>query len=288
MKRTNQTYNEVDLGARNSKLGLEIELSYAPSQSEYARLKRRYCDEAGMCPTNLSYRTFFTLLMELSARRFENLFHRKPLADGGGIEFVLAPFTLRYYFNNRRRFAELLKFARDFTLYPSEKDGIHVNIDYSLLGANLDEQKKTLKKLLYFVSPLSDAHDYVQNFCAREHEASRNSDIYSMLNDPFRRLTSRELENVFKDTSKDILDSLGITPMCALNMCFGKEGRQCIEWRWFASTTNIKKLLEIVVFVHSLIIFVRINPPDKISLARYKRFTNKYYLWYKIRLLLGW
>lgn len=254
---------------------------------EFHQLKDSLCNEKNSCPVNLNYYTFFSLLKRKAVEGFSDLFHREPLADGGGLEFILRPYTLRDLVRQRNRIRALLAFSRSYKLYPSDKDGIHVNVDYHLLGSNLETQRETLGRLLKFLSPLSDAYSFCQRMCGRQHEASKLSDVYTFLNDPFRRMSTDVLEKTFRETQKEILAALGSEPMCALNMCFGKEGRQCVEWRWFASTNETKRLYEIVFFVHSVIIFAR-ESRTELTLAQYKRFTKSpSYLWLKILLLLG-
>lgn len=264
-----------------SRLGLEIELTYQPSYESIARMSERECKDRGVCETP-DYYTFRRLAAKLVYERFRALQWRSPVLDGGGVEFILAPFSVKDIFKLRGTLSRMLSFVRSFDLYPSTKDGIHVNVDYSLLGATLREQKETLKRFLYFVSPLSSAYAYMQKFAGREHEASKHSDVYFMLKDPFRKLSHEELSATFKGIEKDILDCLGDREMCSLNMCFGKENRQCIEWRWFSSTVSTSRILKICIFVESIFSYCRVTPNP--TLRGFKLFTLKKYWWQILRL----
>lgn len=266
------------------RLGLEIELTYQPSYSKLAEMAKRECETRGVCEQS-DYYAFRRLVAKLVYERFRALQWRSPVLDGGGVEFILAPFPVRDLFRLRHELASMMRFIRAFDLYPSTKDGIHVNVDYTLLGDNIKEQKETLRRFLYFVSPLSNAYAYIQAFADREHEASKHSDVYFMLKDPFRKLSHEQLSNAFKGIEKDILDCLGEREMCSLNLCFGKENRQCIEWRWFSSTTSVKRILKICIFVESIFSYCRITPNP--SLRGFKLYTIRKYWWQMLRLWLS-
>lgn len=229
----------------STKIGLEIELTYNLSNNEWRELYAKYCEKQKLCSTFASYDEFKVLLM----KEFEDnpLLYKKPHQDGGGLELSLKPFTEEEYGSSiiYGAIRRMLVRCWEFKLYPSEKDGIHLNIDIEAFTPTV------LKAFLGVIGPDSEFKSFMSKFIGRPKSADKLGNIDTLLGDfsgtntaVTSTLWARYVDSMIEDIDKEY---------CTVNMCFNKNGRPILEWRWFGSSLDINRIYALLQFVFSIL-----------------------------------
>ena len=248
------------LSKHSKKIGLEIELTYNLSTKEWKELYRKHCTDT-VCPIP-DYEMFKKLIIaRLEGHR---LLYKRVHSDGGGIELSLRAFTEPLYKYYKNEIKDILLTCKEFLLYPSEKDGIHINIDIFTA--------KELKHFLDIIGPESDFKDFMADFIGRPKSADKLGNIDALMGD-FNGTKPEVTKSLWGRYVAEMLENID-KEFCMLNLCFNKNGRPIIEWRWFGSTTNINRLYALVEFTYSILSYEGLSLKGWVKQVCRERFTR--------------
>ena len=194
--------------------------------------------------------------------------------DGGGLEIVPHPATFEAQQALKPEYERILRAFKHYGFNSNlGGDGIHLNVDKSLLGASIQEQRITLAKMLLFYYRNNTFFVRVSN---RTSEDDHKVDIYHQLGDSYGNLTDDELDKVFYTEKGKLLDSLeSSTVLKSLGLRMNRGGRPAIEFRWFGSTHDVDILMSQIEFIHALCVYCRTNTEqDEISLGGFCFFIS--------------
>ena len=151
-------------------------------------------------------------------------------------------------------------------------DGIHLNVDKSLFGKTIEDQKDVLSKLLWFHFNYNEFMVEVSN---RKPTDDKNVDIYTLLGDTFGLLDEDVVENLFRGEKGSLLEAMETTELVkALNIRVNNGGRPSLEFRWFGSTQDIKVFMSMIEFMATIIEFCRNNVHLKqLTLSNYIKYV---------------
>lgn len=186
------------------------------------------------------------LLPNLALKPQTPLIHGTPHTDGGGHECVLYPATLKAHQALKSEYERLIRAFQQYGYNDIQGgDGIHTNIDYSLFGK---DHVGAIERFLWFLFYNSD---FMVSLSERKYNMQYRADMASQLGDEMRNWSDSDYLNSFKKAKGGIVQSLRQSTSSGLfgrplNFSVGRDGRRCLEWRWFGSTQDINKFMSII------------------------------------------
>lgn len=249
-------------------VGLEYEGRYSPSMTQARAMHRALAElfpewaPRALRVTQRGRGNGYILLNEMQELVQELLFESSPLLDrrphydGGGLECVFPPMTLQAYKILQPEFQKVLDMYKKYGFNSVQGgDGIHSNISYGLFGRDQDTQVENMKKWLWF---LFREAQWMTEFSQRRFNYQANSDLLYMLGDPLGILPEEELRARFVSAKDEILNYLSRTEDDEgdrvgygrrwFNLSFGRDGRPCVELRWFGSTQSEVELASMIEY----------------------------------------
>lgn len=199
--------------------------------------------------------------------------------DGGGIEANISPMCLTLHKTKEQQqiILDYLEELKEFGFSDENLSaGIHLNIDYSMLGKNQAEKGKTIKHLCLF---MYKNIDFMVNMSQRKRGAQRLADMYSFLGDLYNEQTSDESFTEFLTHKNFLVDFFSTNSeydshLSVFNIHLGKKGRKALEIRWFGTTLELFKYYVILEFGHSLISFCKSTTIKKLEEKDFKEFVT--------------
>lgn len=222
-------------------------------------------------------------IKSLAAYVFYNLshlVHAHPHNDGGGLESVLLPATEKAHRALKGEYGRLLKAYKQLGFTPVVGgDGIHANIDYTAFGDTWDAQVDAMERMIFFLLP---ANDFLVDFSNRQFTYQSWVDVYALLGDEMRVMDDAEFLKKFKEQKggffKRLRERNGNTTYSDrfLNLSFARDGRQCVEYRHFASTQNVDHLMSKIEYAFAVPAFARQQRDESTMLLQnFVRFVKR-------------
>lgn len=151
--------------------------------------------------------------------------------------------------------------------------GIHLNVDYHMLGENKSE---TVKKLMQF---MYNNRDFMVKVSLREGRAQELTDMDTFLGDMYNLSDKQEkfeefifhknlIEEFFNNSDSNVSHS------SIFNISLSKKGRRCMELRWFGTTLDINKFYSIIELGYALIYFCRSHKFHELDLEYFGRYVS--------------
>lgn len=178
-----------------------------------------------------------------------------PHQDGGGLEAVAKPATLAAHQRLKPEYAKIIDVFKNFGFSDTEGgDGIHSNIDKTLFGADKVTRLRAFENFLWF---LFFNIDFMVEFTDRKRIYQYNADLHHQMGDVFALGSDEEILSKFKSQKLQLLKVIENSEAAGLygrvfNMTVNRDGRPCVEFRWFGSTHNIEKFMSNIEFSFAL------------------------------------
>lgn len=254
-------------------ISLEYEISFLPTAKDGRMIYQLYKDRLSGVPTR---EALLQLIREdLIASHGFKIDEEE---DGMGLEIHTPIATLAAHRARTKDYKSLLQHLQELGFsYALGHAGIHLNIDYSLLGDTKAQQYSSLMKLLLFVR---NNNDFIVALSRREYNYQKHSDIFHMIGDPFGTLNHMDYERRVEETVSDLKpyfmeDKALLTPF---NMNLSKLGRKCLEIRWFNSTLDVLDFMGIIEFIPAFVNFLKKDTP--LQLENFCEFVKNNYTKY--------
>lgn len=241
--------------ARNKHVGIELESAFAPGSTQ-ARQIASWIKNQKDIPENFkkdlkSSNNIRAIVASYILPKITNLLCETPHYDGGGVESVLPPCTLKAHQVLKPEYAKIINIYKNFGFSDVEGgDGIHANIDKKLFGNTEEEAGKAFEMFLWF---LYKNIDFMVQFSGRVRMYQTNSDLLSLLGDLLGLRSEEEQLIRFKSGKKTLVQMIsapgnnyGSGPV--FNMTVNRDRRPCIEFRWFGSTHDINIFMSYIEF----------------------------------------
>lgn len=200
-------------------------------------------------------------------------------ADGGGIEANIPPMCMSLH--KSKDVQKVLQKYMNYLEYYGFSDqsisaGIHLNVDYSLLGKNRIEYANTLKNLCQFSY---ENIDFMVKMSGRKRNAQILSDMYHFLGDVYALKDPKQnLEEflIHKNLLADHFISDNTSSHLSLfNLHIGKDGRNALEIRWFGTTLCLREYYEILEFGVGLVYYCRYSDISDLSVDKFVMFLEE-------------
>ncbi len=195
--------------------------------------------------------------------------------DGGGLEFNIAPATLDAHKEQYKFYKELQECLVQFGFSDElTSAGIHLNIDYHMLGEN---RALTVRKLAQF---MFNNEDFIVKVSCRKRGAQVMSDIHDQLGDLYNLSDKTEKFNEFV-FHKNLIEQHFKQPDQAaalysiFNFSLSKQGRRAMELRWFGTTLNIEEFYSIIEFGYAFIYFLREHDFHQLDLEYFGKYVAR-------------
>jgi hypothetical protein len=267
----------------NDLISIELEVGFDPGTVERRKiwefLKNNSLVTEGIYPTNPA-------ILKAIVKYFKEKYPEMEefSLDGGGIEANIPPMCLELHkeIAQQKLILNYLNELKEFGFSDEVLSaGIHLNLDYNMLGNNQKEKQKTIKNLCLFTY---QNIDFMVNMSQRKRGAQRLADMYSFLGDVCNQNGSEENFTEFLIHKNFLIDFFSTdsaydSHLSVFNLHVGKKGRKALEIRWFGPTLDLFKYYVILEFGHSLIIFCK-TTDKKLTEENFKSFitqnSNKY------------
>lgn len=252
-------------------IGIELEVAKNTGSFTGRKIKRHLLEESNPLELSASEltrirqsisRNFSTVAADVCANR---IFNRSPLVyevphyDGGGRETVLVPISEGAY---KLLYSEIEFIMDSYKNFGFSDElagaGIHANIDFSLFGNTPPEQAESIKNFLWFLFRTKDIMFpfYRRKFATEwyadiEHLLQTESEDSVYLEKTFISIKDQVLE-ALGSNNKKVADSIHRSSSSAFNLTFNRDGRPAIEFRWFATTTDMNVFMSIIDYCFAL------------------------------------
>jgi len=213
--------------------------------------------------------------------KYEQYFFKPAHVDEGVskncLEFSFKPMTMKWLLENKAIMSEILLKAKDMGYLNTPECGMHVWLDYTILGSHVEEIKTTLENFLWFA--LREERFIHLELCNRVGVSSTLSDMKCLLGDSYGMMSQDAFVEVFKREKKNLLRILtdnGLkTQTTVFNITFSKKGTQTLEFRWFASSLNTEDIIKKVSLLLDIFLFCKQLGKDNEHMISLYEF-NKY------------
>lgn len=190
-----------------------------------------------------------------------------------GVEFVSHPITFKAWKNTylERLENDTLQKVRPYLIDRPSSAGIHIHLNRKALGTNEEKRKQVINRICYLLSKKQN-YEYLTKFCRRDRSRierwARPYYIDDYSDDMSRDIPIKDLVN----TSGDRYHVVNL------------RNTNTIEFRCFASSTDIRDIQAYLVFVHNVVEFckknddkiVRTTALQDIVTCYYKKFMTDY------------
>lgn len=247
-------------GEENAPLmGLEYEGYFSPTTIQQREIDKFLTARGSVLPSDSNfYGGTSRLLTRIRDNVFNNLselIKDRPHFDGGGLESVFYPASLGAYNLIKDEIVYILNVYKAFGFTDNIPGaGIHVNVDFSMFGADAAEQRRTLANFLWFAFI---NNDFIVELSQRKYSDTFRVDMWHQLGDVLAANYNNTVRN-FIQTKNRMLDAVeeGST-LRSFNLHAHRDGRPALEIRWFGSTQNPDRLMMMVEFTHAIIRFCK-------------------------------
>lgn len=255
-------------GGDTRALGLELEFGFDLhsfiKKSIAKELYQKFKVEATSDSTLRNY-----LHKKLKEQNFD-LIAGNPSVDGGATEIRLHPCSFEVIKNFQTNIQEILTWFKDHGFREHYGSGVHIYVDNSFFGERKDQQVETLKRLIWF---LFKNKNYLISLSDRQWGDSWKSDFDALIDDAYDLLDEIKKEEVFTKIKNATLDAFYTgKSLCLFNIGINKHDFPATEFRWFASTFKVEKLLLFIEFLIATIIFN--SKENSYSLEEFKNYVH--------------
>lgn len=267
----------IDKNDTNDFIGVEYEIGYSHSIIKKRAIARALLAAGRVTREHLVSSEYGHSLLDYiidSLNHYTPFLYKNIHYDGGGLEFSFLPFSLKAHQKAIPFYTEFMTLLRALSFtHEMGWDGIHMNIDYSMFGDDLKERSKTISNILWLGFRNSD---FFTKMSGRVEWAESSADISVNIGDPFELLSETERLSRFLSRKQALLDALSANRYNgAFNVTVRNGGRQCMEVRWFGSTTDPIVYISRIEYMHSLIQYGKNrNHESEISLKDYVEFVT--------------
>lgn len=242
-------------------VGVELEVGFSPDIKllpTMAKIFKKYPSINAGFGSSISRRSYSTeessFAIESPSTMLYNcstLIDKPPHPDGGGLESVLTPATLLAHQRLKSDYEFILK-VYEFYGYTDQRQGagIHLNIDLTLFGEDVYQGLVNFYNFLFF------HNDFFMYLCGRWRSDGVNSSVRHQIHIGDWHSDLQQFRSTFtggKSSLKTVLKDK--VEWWFLNTSIHRDGRPCIEWRWFGSTLNIETFMAFVELGFALPIY---------------------------------
>lgn len=215
------------------------------ANTNYNEYSRNWADTIERLPSIAQIYTCTKYLLHTSSP----LIYDVPHEDGGGIECVLKPATLKAHHILKPEYERILNLYKELGFTDELPGaGLHIYIDDSLFGSTTEQINNNYTHFLWF---LFKHQDEMLTISQRKYSSQLNADMYSMLGNTLGNMSDEEYEKAFKNSKASILEALK-SPRKEykryLNISIHRDQRPASEFRWFSSTMNITIFMSFIEF----------------------------------------
>ena len=252
-------------------MGIEFESRFDPTGPVVRAINKEILDLKLADAIHGRYDLFRLLRHTLLNDFSDTIIGGPPVNDGGGLEFRFHPTTLKAHHHLRGEYSRIMKCLSELGFTDAVGgDGIHLNIDNKAFGDHRTEKRKSFANFLWF---LYKNQEFMIEFCNRKNMDDGMADMMTLLNDRYGNKSAQEVEQEFIRNKNDLLDALvgranrnvrtrrsglydsptfGGSGTRKLNIHVNRDGRDCIEFRWFGSTFSINIFMSFIDFAFAL------------------------------------
>lgn len=225
----------------------------------------------------ISYGISGDILRAVKTKVFDGcsqLLYANPHFDGGGIECVIKPCTLTAIQTLKDEFVHILNLYKNFGFTDIlGGDGIHANMDLTMFGSDVATQKKNMANFLWFIFYNSE---FVVDFSGRTYNSQLVADMYTLIGDTLGR-NMENMKRSFLRQKDALLNAVEENSYQRfLNMTVNRDGRPCLEFRWFGSTQSGDKLLSMAEFCYAIVAYVdTVKNDNQLKLHHFCAFVKR-------------
>ena len=192
--------------------------------------------------------------------------------DAGNLEFVTYPSSLNSLKIQVREISIIISRLMDMGFNPNHYlSGFHVNINRFSLGKEVEEQKETFKKMLYF---LYLNWEFTNSISRRLNSAQRRSDLLFLMGDLVGDLTSEEKAISFYKKTESLIRALGTHDYHQfLGFSVNKTNVDVIECTIFASSNRESVMLTYIEFIDCLITFCYEKDIKSLTISQFNEYV---------------
>lgn len=265
-------HTDNEKGDQGDYLGVEFESCFSPGTTQLRYIADWLKEKSSFKLTPMSNSNSVRAhVKDTIISQATEILMQNPHYDGGGVECVMKPATLAAHQRLKPEYAKIIDIFASFGFTDIEGgDGIHLNIDKTMFGQKAGLQRRSFEMFLWF---LFFNIDFMVEFTDRKRHYQFCADMYHLLGDIFALKDEDELLKKFKEHKVSLLDTLASSSSnFRLNMSVNRDGRPCIEFRWFGSTHNIEKFMSNIEFMYAISEFCRGITTE--NLAKLQNFCN--------------
>lgn len=183
-----------------------------------------------------------------------------------GVEFVSHPITFKAWKNTylERLEKDTIQRIKQYLIDKPSTAGIHLHFNRKALGTNEEKRRQVINRICYLLSKKTN-YEWLTKFCRRDrYKIERWARAYC-------------IEDYADDMSQDIPIKDLINTNGDRYHVVNLRNTNTIEFRCFASSTDIKDIQAYMVFVHNVVEFCKKNDDKTVRTTHLKDVCTYYY-----------